>query len=335
MISLKKYGIDFEGPIENAIKISKTLIPERKTIRDGVIEVDDLVLVSTADKSREGRYGRVEEWLSSDGTIMYEKISKHEDGNLLVEACLQIAARNCLRIIGHESSIAEVKKILRWNKRITFMMEPFTGVLYLQTALHHLHGEVKMRGKTFDFWFLQIFAHLCLLLGYLEENLQINHRDLKGDNILISIQPSSTTHTIPYCGFQWTINVEHEIKLVDFGLACNGIAMNRGSVVSAGTVYEITDWCPKRGRDIYLLLCYFYAQRTFREMISAGLLAVIEDWLEGRVKEFLLRHGLERLSWIAFLVNNKKFDCGKCCPVQILNWISSSYPTILKKYVSI
>ncbi len=323
MISLKKYGINFEGSIENAIKIPISMIPEKKSG------------YKVGTKISEGYYGRVEEWITEDGSIVYEKISKRGEGNLLAEACLQIAARNCLQVIGHESSISEVKKILRSNSRVTFMMEPFIGVLYLQTALQHLHEEVKMRGKTFDFWFLQIFAHICLLLGYLEENLHINHRDLKGDNILISIRPSSKTHTIPYGGFQWTINVEHEIKLVDFGLACSGSAMNRSSVISAGSVYEITDWCPKGGRDIYLLLCYFYAQRTFREMISRDLLAIIEDWLDNRVKDFLLRHGLERLSWIAFLVNNKKFDCGKCCPVQILNWISSSHPTILKKYVSI
>ncbi len=340
MISLKKYGIEFEGPIENAIKISKTLIPERRPIRDDVIEVMGTVFIG-GKKISEGRYGQVEEWThGTNGTIIYEKISKHEEGNLLTEACLQIAARNCLRSIGHESSISEVKYILRSCKRITFMMEPFTNVLYLQNALHFLHGEVKMRGKTFDFWFLQILAHICLLLGYLEENLHLNHRDLKGDNILISVRPSATVHTIPYAGFQWTINVEHEIKLVDFGLACNGTGMNRGSLISAGSVYEITDFCPKEGRDLYLLLCYFYAQRTFREMISRELLVVIEDWLfsevaGGRVKEFLLRHGLERLSWIAFLVNNKNFNCGKCCPVLILNWISSSHPTILKKYVSV
>ncbi len=335
MISLKTYGIDFEGSIENAIKISRELIPERKTIRDGVIEVIGTVYLG-GKKISEGRYGRVEEWIhGSNGTLIYEKIAKREDGDLLAEACLQIAARNCLRAIGHESSVSEVRNILRFGRRITFMMEPFTNVLYLQAALHHLHGERRMRGATFDFWFLQILAHICLLLGYLEENLQMNHRDLKGDNILISVRPSAATHTIPYCGFQWTINVEHEIKLVDFGLACNGKAMNHGAIVNAGSVYEITDLCPKNGRDIYLLLCYFYAQRTFREMVSRELLAVIEDWLEGRVKDFLLRHGLERLSWIAFLVNNRKFNCGKCCPVHILNWISSSHPNILKKYVSV
>ncbi len=339
MISLKKYGIEFEGSLEDAIKIPRSMIPERETIRDSVIEVLGTVFLG-GKKISEGRYGRVEEWLhGTNGSTVYEKIPKHEEGNLLSEACLQIAARNCLSSIGHQSSISEVKNILRWDRRITFMMEPFTSVLYLQNALHLLHENRTMRGKIFDFWFLQIFAHICLLLGYLEENLLLNHRDLKGDNILISMRPSAAVHTIPYAGFQWTINVEHEIKLVDFGLACNGSSMNHGSVVSAGSVYEITDFCPKEGRDLYLLLCYFYAQRTFREMVSGELLAVIEDWLflpaGGRVKEFLLRHGLERLSWIAFLANNKKFNCGKCCPVLILNWISLTHPKILKQFDSV
>ena len=167
----------------------------------------------------------------------------------------------------------------------------------------------------------------------------LNHRDLKGDNILISIRPSTHVDIIQVGGIQWTLTREHEIKLVDFGLGCKGGSMNRPSAVNVGPVYSAIDWCPKEGRDLYLLLCYFYAQATFREMVSVDLLTVIEDWLfepaGGRVKEFLLRHGLERLSWIAFLVNNQKFNCDKCCPVLILNWISASYPKILKKHVSI
>ena len=325
MISLKKYGIDFEGSIENAVKIMPVNIPDKETIR----EKNGL---RWTKRVSEGRYGFVDEWISADNTSIYEKISKREEGNLLTEACLQIAARNCLRLIGHETSVSEVKYILRSDRRITFMMEPFLEVLYLQNALHFLHGERRMRGETFDFWFLQIFSNICLLLGYLEENLRLNHRDLKGDNILISMKPMTRTYNIPYAGNEWTINVEHEIKLVDFGLSCR-------SGVNAGTVYEVTDLCPKDGRDIYFLLCYFYAQPTFREMVSRDLLAVIEDWLfepaGWRVKDFLLRHGLERLSWISFLVNNRNFDCKKCCPVRILNWIATSHPKILKKCVSI
>lgn len=338
MISLKKYGIDFEGPLMDAIKIDITLIPEKKVIREGLIEVCDRTFRG-GRLVNEGRYGRVEEWIDEDGFATYEKISKRDDGSLFAEACLQIAARNCLRLIGQESSVAEVKNILRSNNSVTFMMEPFRDVLYLQNALHLLSEDRRMRGKTFDFWFLQIFGHICLLLGFLEENLHLNHRDLKGDNILISMRPRSSSHLIPLGGVQWKIIVEHEIKLVDFGLGCKGTGMNRSTTVNVGPVYAAIDWCPKEGRDLYLLLCYFYAQRTFREMISGELLAVIEDWLfspaGGRVKEFLLRHGLERLSWIAFLVNNQKFNCGKCCPVLILNWISVNYPSILKKYVSV
>ena len=323
-ISLKKYGIDFEGSLIDAIRLPLNMIPEKKS-------------GSSGKKISEGRYGRVEEWIESEE---YEKISKRSDGNLLAEACLQIAARNCLQVIGQESSISEVKKILRSGQRVTFMMEPFLNVLYLQTALQYLYEDRRMRGKTFDLWFLQIFASICLLLGYLEENIGLNHRDLKGDNILISIRPKTSTHVIPLGDYEWTITMEHEIKLVDFGLGCKGNNMNKPATVNVGPVYSAVDWCPKEGRDLYLLLCYFYAQPIFREMVSTELLEMIETWLslqdKGlRVKEFLMRHGLERLSWIAFLVNNQKFDCDKCCPIKILEWISTKYPHILKRCIHI
>ena len=83
MISLKKYGIDFEGSIENAVKIMPVNIPDKETIR----EKNGL---RWTKRVSEGRYGFVDEWISADNTSIYEKISKREEGNLLTEACLQI-----------------------------------------------------------------------------------------------------------------------------------------------------------------------------------------------------------------------------------------------------
>ncbi len=360
-ISLIKYGINYEGSISQAIRIPLKVIPETfdekthqiwkegKLIRErefslrATINDNDgkLVTFRGGKTVNEGKWGTIEEWSISDGTTVdnsnncYEKRGRSSSSNLLPEACLQILARQCLSEIGCESSISEVRRILRHGRSVTFMMEPFIKFLSLHDALRYVY-QASLKGVAFDLWFIQIFSQIILLLQYLEENIGLNHRDLQGQNILISMTPTAKTIEIPLSNGKWSMSYEHEIKLVDFGFACNGYEMNAPAEVSVGDTFPPFEWCPKEGRDIYYILCYFYGQPEFRAAVSAPLLEQIQKWLfsdlgSEKVRESLDLYGLKRLEWIAFLVNTSKYRCASCCPDKILPWIAHRWPEVLKK----
>lgn len=339
-ISLKKYGIDFEGSITKAVKLDlKQIRVATKESGFGTSQIFYLgeeKFVGGKIVSK-GKWGIVIEWTTSDGTLIYEKRGHKADSNLLPEAILQVMARECLGTAAADfsSCISEVKCILRRNHSVSFLMGPLINVLSVHDALQYIFKTGGLKGAAFDLWFIQIFTQIALILGYLEERLGLNHRDLKGDNILISMTPAARDKEIEVMGKRWNMKYEHEIKLVDFGFACNGYEMNAPAAVSVGDTFPPIEWCPKEGRDLYFILCYFYGQPAFRKACSAELLRQIEKWLFAdlgteKVRESLLLYGLDRLEWISFLVNTSKYDCKGCCTSSILKWISAKWPDTLK-----
>ena len=348
-ISLIKYGINYEGSITDAVRLPLKVIPNalnEKNLIGGkkefsLMESSVITTFRGGKTVNEGKWGTIEEWCQVDGNsignpeIFYEKRGRSSVSNLLPEACLQIAARQCLSEIGCESVVSEVRRILRHGRSVTFMMEPFIKFLSLHEALQYVY-QASLKGLAFDLWFIQIFSQIVLLLQYLEENIGLNHRDLQGENILISMTPTAKTIEIPLTTGKWSMSYEHEIKLVDFGFACNGFEMNAPADISVGDTFPPFEWCPKEGRDIYYILCYFYGQPEFRASVSASLLAQIQKWLFSdlgaeKVRESLELYGLSRLEWISFLVNTSKYRCADCCPKKILPWIAERWPEVLKK----
>ncbi len=339
-ISLKKYGINFEGSITKAVKLDLRHIKQaQKETGFGnsqTFYLGDDKFTGGKIVSR-GKWGMVIEWTTSDGKLLYEKRGHKGDSNLLPEAILQVVARECLGSASADfsSCISEVKSILRRNHSVSFLMGPFINVLSVHDALQYIFQTGGLKGSAFDLWFVQILTQIVLILGYLEERLGLNHRDLKGDNILISMTPMACTKEIEVMGRRWSMKYEHEIKLVDFGFACNGSVMNGPASVSVGDTFPPIEWCPKEGRDLYFILCYFYGQPAFRKACSVDLLRQIEKWLFAdlgaeKVRESLMLYGLDRLEWISFLVNTSKYDCKSCCTSSILTWISERWPDVLK-----
>jgi serine/threonine protein kinase len=333
MISLKKYGIDFEGPLKDACGLDIKKVPSVHDER-GFANSMEFQLKGQSFKGgalvQQGRYGSVHKWIVGED-LLFEKRPHKEGTNLLPEACLQIEARKCLATTGCEQSISEVRYIIRRGPTVSFMMVPFINVLSVEDALDFVYSS-GINGAQFDSWFISIFCQIVLLLGYLEDNLRLNHRDLKGDNILISMKPSRQQKAIRVASHLWKLNYDHEVKIVDFGFACNGIEMNSPATISVGNTFPAFEWCPKEGRDIYFLLCYFYGQTTFRRACSSRLLRKIEGWIHvDKVLDALRLYGLSRLDWISFLVNTSRFDCSKCSSAEILEFVSSEWSSIIHK----
>ncbi len=278
----------------------------------------------------EGIYGHVDEWLMDNEQLVYEKRCHNGGHCLLMEAAMQILVRDTLLAVSCQRMVSEVLIICRRDNEMSFMMEPFDKqkVIALHDAL-----ESVTPGPAFDRWFVETLAQIVLVMGYLESTINVNHRDLKGDNILINTTPIEHTINIPLHGLNWSLTYYNEIKIVDFGLACKGTAMNRPGTLSVGEVFAGRELCPKEGRDLYFLLCYFYGMAAFRRACSRKLLMMVERWIgPGRPLEALRADGLKKLHWINFLINTTSYCCRSACSEILLRDLSVEYPDILRVY---
>lgn len=335
MLSLKKYGIDFEGAIErvNTIPIEKVPLLTLKMHNSGYYYECNNKGFQGGKSVDEGIYGHVDEWVMNNEELVYEKRCHTAGSCLLMEAAMQILVRDGLSTVGCERMVSEVKQICRRENEVTFMMEPFDKhkVIALHDALESMIS--RGAGLFFDRWFVETLTQIILVMGYLESTLNINHRDLKGDNILINTTPVISTLTIPLHGLSWKLEYHNEIKIVDFGLACKGTAINKPGTLSVGEVFAGREVCPKEGRDLYFLLCYFYGMAGFRQVCGRRLLMMIERWIgPGRVLEALRCDGLKKLHWINFLINTTGYCCKTACAEIILRDFAVEYPDILRAY---
>ena len=348
MLSLKKYKIDFEGAIERVSEIALEKIPLltlkmghalSKTSASGgakgyFYECCGHILQG-GEKVDEGVYGHVDEW-RMDNELVYEKRCHNGGKCLLMEAAMQILVRETLRGINCQQMVSAVKLICRRESEVTFMMEPFDKhrVIALHDALEHVLEKSKViRDFNFDRWFVETLGQLILISSYLEHAISVNHRDLKGDNILINTTPQLSSIIVPLGLYRWKVQYHNEIKLVDFGLACKGTAMDKEGTLSVGSVFSRGELCPKEGRDLYFLLCYFYGFTGFKEACGRRLLGMIERWLgPGKVIEALRMDGLKRLPWINFLINTTAYSCKTACAEILLRELAMEYPDILQAY---
>jgi hypothetical protein len=128
-ISLRPFGINFEGSVESAIKLDHLLIPELRPHfergRDADFwTADSLHFLKWIGPFEEGGNGNVDEWaVYVRGTAdlrfletVYEKRPK-DSNSLFVEACLQILAFNVLREKGFPDVVARTRHIfMRGNE---------------------------------------------------------------------------------------------------------------------------------------------------------------------------------------------------------------------------
>ena len=338
MISLKRYGIGFEGPVEEAMRCT---VPEARLrficgkmlwdvagrlLEDGVnVDAGTYGLMKSCNVYRPS--GRPDELLKVE--MVYEKSPKHTNGNLLAEICLQILAKQERTLLGMGHVVADIKDIIhRPDKPITFTMQQFEHVLDLHKAIQMIGGD--LRGPAFDIWFLPLLIQVIIIVGLLEERIGLNHRDLKGDNLLISMKTKQQQRTVELAGRNWSFTFTNEIYVVDFGFSCRGAAFGGPATVSAGPFFGLRDVCPKEGRDVYVILCYLYSLPHFRTNASGRLLGFVRELLQSaKVLEHLETYGMERTEYIYLLLNMMNFKSEHCCPRLILGRLTDLWPQLI------
>jgi serine/threonine protein kinase len=369
-ISLFKYGIPYYGPFNGIKYLTSAWVPKienihtvRNTlnfpdnINDSQNDIEEYTRITNGSKSTRrfikenheftGSYGIVdriecyESNINQDGNVSYtveslfRKKSKNNE-SLLYEACFQIISRHILTQFNLEDTIADIKDIICYDDNsIGFTMVPFKHMKFLSDVLLIVSEE-------------EIITCICkitFILYILSEELGFNHRDLKGNNILISqlVNISPIFGSINYINNSSNIKEKMQMKynnlsmnvlkypnvhFVDFGFSCSGNGSS--SEISATNYFSITHPCPKKGRDIFLLLTYIYITINIR---NESIVKYIEELLEVPGKDypkFLREHGEERLDWVYFLIGSSNFKAPKCEPLHILHFFANKYPHIIQ-----
>lgn len=323
---LRRVGILYSPP---ALKLLKG--PERWTTPVGT-------QYSEFQPAMKGSYGNLilasrEVSPLEDSTYCFLKTSDTHSSTLLVEGILQTLARSVLTHSGFSNAIPRVLDICQ---------HPSKGIVL---ALERIHGS-KMLGEYLsstlkwgvqcefnDQILLSIIAQVASYMAVLETELGMNHRDLKGSNVLMIVpleQPILTVSTLD--AYQWSIQSRHQTILIDFGFSCIGRPSGE-TVISAGEFLPETDFCPKEGRDLFLFLASLWSLETLRSSLTSKAILLFSDWLQDNQQktswtDWLETNTQDGLLSMYLLTSSSGFGSSTCAPLSIIRGIAAAYPEI-------
>lgn len=237
----------------------------------------------------------------TDGSIVpvMVKIPRLPEMNLTQEAIIQSLCYSHLKSEGASWAIPQVYDIFLKDGKPCFSMDQIKG----KTVLEWFEAS-----KTPDHDFFLLMAQLSLLLWSLETRLNIDHRDLKADNILIKEGPSLLKIST------WTLECPFQVILLDFGFACLGSLVNLGD-----GVLPSMDPCPKEGRDLFQLLVSLIHLKFFTKHLSQSTKDKITKWLSVGSKSYSpIAERWSPESWVYLITSQRDFLASKCSPLKIL-----------------
>jgi serine/threonine protein kinase len=187
--------------------------------------------------------------------------------------------------------------------------------------------EAVLRSPTPDTTWLQILAQAALILGFLEEHVHLDHRDLKADNLLIRPQPVS--YTLRVGGVDWHIAAPFQVVCLDFGFACIGGDNGQAVVSLTDGVVPLIDPCPKEGRDLFQLVGSMWSVPEVRARMGPDVTADMELLLKYRSASYSeLVKQTTQSQWIYIAVSDMRFKHPVLHPLSVLERLTHEwYPT--------
>jgi hypothetical protein len=341
-VNLRPYGISYAGPFLGVKYVSDGFLPQATLLEDsGAQELHIMCgnlykrrIITPREVAFSGSHGLVEvvevlevcEDIGEDSDaselqVLFQKSSKDGE-SLSCEAFFQVAARSVLAEYGLEGAIAEICDIFRDARtgRGVFTMVPFQNI--------QLFSDLLASCEMTEADVISVLGQVGVLLWILGERLDMNHRDLKTNNVILCAGEGlevAWADRLVCVGGRWSV------KLVDFGFACAG--SGRRTLVNATGFFPITDPCPKTGRDLFQLLTVMYMCEPFRSGMSAKLRGLFKKWLTipGRdYIQFLENMGERGLDWVYFLLGSQSFSAPTCEPAAVLADLTAAYPEIVR-----
>lgn len=256
-----------------------------------------------------GSYGTIREAIR-DQIYVLVKQPRVVDSSLLQEALLQHVASKVLQSEGIPWAVPRVYDVFRNGSEIWFSMERIFGYSIPGWFADPSHRDLDA---------LFLFAHVALILATLETTLNLDHRDLKMNNLMI--KPEACTAKVKIHETTWTLNCPFQVVVLDFGFACLGSEPMRGKpVVNLGDgLLPRMDPCPKEGRDLFHFFTSLLSLPVFRSALSHHLHEKIDRWLSIGQKSYgPLARRWSQENWSYLVSSQKDFSIPSCCPLRIL-----------------
>ena len=301
--------------------------------KDSLIGKDSRFLDIT--EVMEGTFGKL--YLSYMDSGFYSghvfiKTSKKYQQSLLVEGLLQSCAYSVLKQYGFYQGVPRILKIVNSPDHGTsLVIQQIPGAKlfaeYLKT--HFQWGE---ENEANDRLVLSIIVQVATFMAILEHELGMNHRDLKGTNVLMVTPVQTFTRTIQIGPHIWSFQSTIEVSIIDFGFSCIGNSAGK-TVLSAGDFLPETDFCPKQGRDLFLFFASLWSVEDFRNSLTQPCKDLFHKWLcDSNEKSWAdwLKMSLENNMLSMYLLcNTNNFLSPPCTPIRVLQDIYTVAPDLL------
>jgi serine/threonine protein kinase len=241
-------------------------------------------------------------------TVVAMKRPKNPNVDVFIEALFQWKVHNDLREYGLSYCIPRVFDIFRYKPTddVWFTMEAFEPLLVSRWCMQ----KIAASHDTMFFGYLML--QLALILEVFENELHIDHRDLKVNNMLILEE--KTAIQIQWEGVEKEVVFPFRVIILDFGLACFG------NVIGAADGLPTLDPCPKEGRDIFQVLVSLWSIQSLRTQLEPKWGAWVRQRIESAKKPSCLRltETSKNLDWMHSVTADRHFRAPLCAPWIII-----------------
>lgn len=247
----------------------------------------------------------------SGTTICCVKIPHNPRYSLCPEAIVQWIAGLVLNKRGIYGAVPNVFDIFQYAGETRFSMEYIEGVSAAERIL-----KSDIPSKTF----LEIIVQACILLGALENDIRIDHRDLKVNNLWI--RPVPVSYRVRLDASTWVIEAPFQVVILDFGFSCIGNKDGNAVVSLSDGILPKIDPCPKKGRDLFQLICSLLYIPDIRLILEPSLVEYMEGLLSVK-NAYVLQP-----EWVYLVVSDSKFQNRFLEPSLLLESIHLKYANI-------
>jgi serine/threonine protein kinase len=245
------------------------------------------------------------------------------------EAVIQWLCHTSLAQQGLGAHCPRVLDLFSTSTGFWFSMEPVYNAPILDTYLKALPhwGKPALENDIAVFKILCQIAMCCFVLN---RSIGFNHRDLKPDNILVKMDMVKT-HTLSMDHVSITVWDAPTAVLIDFGFSCLG--PGKAPWIQAGdNVLSSFDWCPKVGRDMFMLLVFLLWRKDVRESLTPASVEFLKSSLHLTKERWSQMMNTHRnpIDWIYMLITDSGFQCPALDPLAWLQSCAASYPSVVE-----
>jgi serine/threonine protein kinase len=318
VISLDTLGIPWKGSPREWGSINRNLL-HVCNVKGEVYDSSGLYLykLSPVENLGEGTFGTVDSFKcvykdadcpsgQQGQSIVAIKRPKYPEVDLFMEALFQWRVHHCLEEYGLGFSIPEVYSIMKFKQSgdIWFSMKSYKAALLSTWCLQN----IKKDGKLFKLLLLQI----SLVLEVMENILEVDHRDLKVNNIMVVDEKCEID-----VGQAKKLVFPFHIVFIDFGYACAGKLID----IKTSDGIPPIDMCPKEGRDMFQILVSLWRIQGLREILEQRW----GTWIRARIDSAFPQNSYTRLAesavdlnWLYSVTENTLFRAPLCAPSVII-----------------